>query len=464
MSECRPHPAYLVYDAKKLLPFFILPALRILFSPRDAVYIVLSSLRDLSLVLVLFAYDVWKWRRARYRLDSGLTVRQVGLVTRRLRVTAGDAASVEMERTFLLWLLGGRRLRINTAVLRRRADATLYLSAASAKSLMNTGQGRQAGAYAARPWPVAAMAASSSNAAMGLLTLAPAIRQFGRILGRDLPDRVYGLVGRVLSLGLPPLLEGVANVFVIGWMFAFLRGLLRYAGFFAQRKGEALHLASGLITRRNVLVDTQKITALELRQTLFMRLFRLHTATITAAGYGRERGARPVIVPAARARELCAALDRLLPEYPVCASSLRPGRRSLPVYVVPPLLVSAAGLIPMRMGGVWTLLSAVWLTAGLWWFAIRLSGFLQAGFGVGGGAVTLRYSRGLALYQVHLPVEVADCVLLKRSPWQRRAGTCTVEVRCFGEKRRRHRVRALPYEPAAALVERLNRETAAFRR
>ena len=89
-------------------------------------------------------------------------------------------------------------------------------------------------------------------------------------------------------------------------------------------------------------------------------------------------------------------------------------------------------------------------------FAFRApAGFFRSGFGVGNGAVTLRYARGLALYEVHVPAEVADCILLTRSPWQRRSGACTVEVRCFGEKRRRHRVRALPYEQARALVERL---------
>ena len=61
----------------------------------------------------------------------------------------------------------------------------------------------------------------------------------------------------------------------------------------------------------------------------------------------------------------------------------------------------------------------------------------------------------MAFYEVHVPLEVADCAILTRSPWQVRSGTCTVELRCFGEKRRRHRVRALPYDQARALVGRL---------
>lgn len=48
-------------------------------------------------------------------------------------MVAEDAASVEVERSPLMWLFGGRRVRVNTAGLRRRADATLYLPARTAR-------------------------------------------------------------------------------------------------------------------------------------------------------------------------------------------------------------------------------------------------------------------------------------------------------------------------------------------
>ena len=97
----------------------------------------------------------------------------------------------------------------------------------------------------------------------------------------------------------------------------------------------------------------------------------------------------------------------------------------------------------------------IWLIGGIWWLTIRFLAYQRAGFGVGRGAVVMRYSRGLALYEVHVPIEVADCVILTRSIWQRHSGTCNIELRGFGEKRRRHRVFALPYEQAQALIDRL---------
>lgn len=467
--DIRPYSVYALYDAKKWIPFLLLPVLRILTAPwtlasyHDITALVLATVRDAGVYMALVAYSVLRWRFCRYHLREyahgalhSLTLTKGLLFRNSLRVSAEDAASVEMERTPLLWLLGGRRVRINTAGLRRRSDAVLYLSAAHAKSLMGQNVARRIPRrYAARLWPVTVMSASSSNAALGLLTLAPALRQTGQLMGQRVSDEMMSMAGRIVSLGLPPLLDGLANVLVLGWGFAFIRNWLRYAGFYAQRQGSRLHLVSGLFTRRDVLIDSDKITALELRQTLFMRLFGLYTAVITAAGYGRDKGARPVLIPAARPRELCGALDDLVPDYPICASHLRPKKSALLRYTGGPLTVLAGALLPLWLGGVWKVLAALWLAGGLWWLTVRLLGFFQAGFGVSRDAVSVCYSRGLALYRVYVPLEVADCAILTQSPWQKHSGTCTVEIRCFGEKRRRHRVFALPYDQAVQLAERL---------
>lgn len=451
----RPHFLYFYYSIKKWMLLLLLPVLRAVFFRGDAVSVIISSLRDVALAALLITYSAVKWKRARYALSGGLTLRHGLILQRWLRVTADDAASVEIERSPLMWLLGGRRVRINTAGLRRRADATIYLSAADADVMAGDNSIWRKKLVAARVVPVLVMSASGSNAALGLLTLAPALRQAGHILGREVSGEVYGLFNRIVSLGLPPLFDFIAHIFVLGWCFAFLRTFGRTAGFTGRRAGSQLHLLSGLVTHRDIYIDCSRITTLQLRQTLFMRMFGLYTAYITAAGYGREKGARPVIIPAARPRELCYALDALLPDFPTCPATLHPSKKALLSYTAPPLLLTLGSLVPLYAGGVLKMLAAIWFIGGVWWLVIRLSAYMRDGFGVGLHSVTMRYSRGLALYEIHVPLGAADYVKIIRYPWQYISGTCSVEMRCFGEKRRRHRIRALPYNEAYMLVKKL---------
>ncbi len=453
--QCRPYAAYAVYDTKRWWIFLVLPVLRVAtayFSGTTAAV----SVWELAVAGLLVAYSVAKWCTCRYELSHSETgrfhtvrIRQGVLVQHALRVCADDAASVEVECTPLLWLLGGRRIRISTAGLRRRADAVLYLSATLTKRLF--APQRQGGTVVRPQWiPVFVMALSGSNAAVGLLTAAPVLHQAGRLLGQEFPKEVVSAAQATVLQGLPAVLQAGSKVFIFGWAFAAAATLLRYVRFQAGRDGELLHLTSGLFTRRRVFIARSKITALELRQTLAMRVLGVYTAVITAAGYGRDAGARPVLVPAARPKELCRQLEQLLPGYPLGAPALSPVGRWR--YVMWPVgwLGAACGGAAL---GLWRPAAVAGIAVAAWWLIVRLLGVKEAGFGADEHSVTVCYPRGLALYRVHLPREVTDCITLTRSPFQKRQGLCTVEVRCYGEKRRRHRVWNIPYEAAVQRIK-----------
>lgn len=448
--EQRPYFAYALYDLRRWRVLLLLPLTRIVVSLFRGIPPTVYRY-ELLLGGVPVVYALMKWWSCRYRLSTTpggqfhtIGVRQGIFVRRTLHISAEDAASVEVERTPLLWLLGGRRILISTAGLRRRADARLYLSAKQAGDLFCLTHRRYD--YRAQRWPVLVMALTGSNAAVGLLTLAPVLRQSGKVLGEQVTRDVVGMVDRLVNMGLPTALRIAGNVLVIGWGISVARNWLRFIGFRAQREASYLHLSSGLFTHRDVLIDRDKITALELRQTLTMRLFSLHTAIVTAAGYGRDIGTRPVLIPAARPRILGACLDRLLPDFPIHDCRLRPARRSRWRYTGAPLLFVSTGIVLWLLGPWWRGVALLWTAFGLWWLSVRWFGFVQAGFGCGNEGVSLCYSRGLALYRVYLRRDVIDCIAVTRSCYQRRSGTCTVTIRCFGEKKRTHRVWGLPYD------------------
>ncbi len=444
--EQRPYGVYIVYDMRwwPLLLWLFLYATMPSTDPR-------AVMRTLLLCAVLLGYSVAKWKSSRYRVGRtqngfySIGVRQGVLMRHSLHIRAEDAASVEIERTLLLALCSGRRVRVNTAGLRRRSDAVLYLSAKQVRRLFLL-KDRSAQRFRARLWPVIVTAVSGSNAAVGLLTATPALRQLSTLLSEWFSVDAVGILQRFPIAQLPSALRLVANLLLIGWCVAVLNTFLRYIGFYATVQNNQLHLVSGLFTRRDVLIDRDKITALELRQTLLMRLQGLYTAVITAAGYGRDLGARPVLIPAADPKTLCEGLERLLPGYPLKEGRIKAARRAWWRYVALPLMLMAAGVLAWMAGGFWQVPAFVCTVLGIWWLAVRFFGFCSAGFGADETAVTAWYPRGLAFYRVYLPRDTVDHISVMQSVWQRRNGTCTVTVRSFGDKKRRHRVWGLPYE------------------
>lgn len=445
--EERPHRAYILYDIRRWWPVLAWVLLHTLMPGSELRFL----LRELLFCTVLIGYSVAKWQSCCYRvgrLQNGfysMGVRQGVFVRRSLYIDADHAASVEIERTPLLALCGGRRVRVNTAGLRRRADAVLYLSAEKVRSLFSL-HDRPQGCFRAKWWPVIMTAITGSNAAVGLLTAVPALRQIGNLLGEQITTDAVGVVQQFLAAEIPSALRATTNLLVLGWGVAVLSNVLRYAGFYATVREGQLHLMSGLFTRRDVLIDRDKITALELRQTLLMRVFGLLTAVITAAGYGRDIGARPVLIPAATPQTLSEVLERLLAGYPLKTGRIRVARSAWWRYLAFPLIVVVGGARLWVVGGFWQVPALACTVWGIWWLTVRFLGFRSAGFGADDEAVTVWYPRGLALYRVYLPRETVDHITVTQSVWQRCRGTCTVTVRNFGDKKRRHRVWGLPYE------------------
>lgn len=331
----RLHPIYILYDAKKWIPFLLIPVLRALFKPGDAVYILLASIRDTGLALLLIAYSILKWKQARYSLHDGLTLDQGLINRRRLRLMGGRRR------------LGGGGADPADVAVRSPAGADQHSGAAAPLGCHHLHvrlQRRPPSAGGSPPVDRRIHRASVAGNRHGRLQLQrrPGLPDPGS------PRAALGRLGRgaalrpsiqrggaVLYLGSSPA-ESMANLFVLGWAFSFLRSLMRYAGFYARQEGEQLHLVSGLVTRRDVLIDTGKITTLELRQTLFMKLFRLRTATITAAGYGREKGARPVIVPGAGCGSSAPRWIPCCRIIPSAAAACDPGAALCPYISFPP--------------------------------------------------------------------------------------------------------------------------------
>lgn len=440
----RPHFSYAVYELKRFRFLLAVPLARTVWAVLQGRVPMLHGYE--WVVGGLIVGYVWlKWACCRYELSASgkerfheIRVSQGLLCRRTLHIAAEDAASVETECSPLLRLLGGCRVRVNTAGLRRRADVQLYLSASLTRFLFSVESDNKE-EYRARRWPALVMALTGSNAAVGLLTAAPILRYSSR------PEDWKGTLKALADWNLPLLLRIVANGLLIGWGVAAVCSFLRYAGFRAQRDPAYLRLVSGVFTRRNVLLDCRKITAVELRQTLSMRLLHLYTVAVTAAGYGRDIGARPVLLPVVRSAELGSHLAALLPEFAVPSGRVRPVSGAWRRYTAAPLFCLLGGVGLWMAGGRWHTVGLLWLLFSAWWLAVRGYACRCAGGDCRDGMVCLCYPRGLAVHRVCVPMKFVDCVTVTQSPWQRRRGSCTVRVRCFGEKKRVHRLWEMPY-------------------
>lgn len=102
---------------------------------------------------------------------------------------------------------------------------------------------------------------------------------------------------------------------VIGAVYNLIKRFIIYYDFTAYRDGKDLHIRCGLIKLRSYTIPVDKITALQIEQPLFSRIFKRYNVKVVTVGVGDENGESSNITMSLPKEKLLEQLEELVPEY-----------------------------------------------------------------------------------------------------------------------------------------------------
>jgi putative membrane protein len=429
--EGRLHPLAVLVVARRMIGASVLPLLALLLSlgTRVLVPIVLAA------VFVGLPLAVLWWWRFTYRVSGSRLELHSGLVNRTTRVVPLDRVrGVDLTAPFLHRLLGLVKVEIEAAA-GGRDKAELSLAAVSRAEGEALRELLLSGARAEEALePPALYWATPRLLALGGLTsgrylLAPAAL-VGLLfnLADDLPG---GLVERATEAAAdraPTDPLGITAVLAAGVVLVLLLAaagsLLVDWGFVLRAEGERLTAERGLLTRRTVSIDRERIRGLDVRDTPLRRPFELTAVNAVAGGVGRA-GGRSTLAPVAPAGDVFALLRSVDPPAPdprlPLASHPRPARgrrfsRALPL----PVLATAVAAV---LGWWWVAAAGAALTVAV--VPLAVDRYRQLGHRFDGRRLAVREGSLLRRWTELDPAGIVSFEL-RRSPAQRRAGLATV--------------------------------------
>ncbi|HXV58172.1 MAG TPA: PH domain-containing protein [Gaiellaceae bacterium] len=456
--EGRLHPLAALLVARRFLGASLLPALALLLSLGTRIVVPLL----LAAVLVGIPLAILSWSRFRYRVAGGRLELHAGVVSRSVRIIPLERVrSVDVTRPFLHRLLGLAKVEVEAAAGGGK-EAELALSAVSladAAALREAilGERRAPGELvAAEPEPL-------YRATPGLLVLAgvtsmryllapAAIVGVVFNLADDLPGGLVERAGDAVvdrfptdALGVTMLaLAAVAVVLAA----AAAGSLLVDWDFTLRDEGERVAARRGLLTRRAVFLERERIRGVDLVDTLPRRALGLLSASAIAPGL--QRGEKATLAPVLRAPRAAALVRAVDPSAPGPATSLAPHppaslpRRLLRTLPAPLALLAAALALT-----VWWAVAAA-LALALVAAAVAVDRHRQLGHALAGGRLILREGSLRRRWTELDPAAVVGLELVS-SPGQRRAGLCTLDVH-LGQGAGSRRALDLGEGQAAALL------------
>jgi len=388
--------------------------------------------------LVAVGIAVVAWWRFRYRVAAGRLELHSGVVGRHVRTIPVDRVrGVVVTEPFFHRLLGLVRVEVEAAA-GGESDAELSLAAVSraeAEQLREVLLGTKVGAeHVAEPTTL--YRATPGLLAVGGITslsylLAPAA-VIGVVfnLADDLPGGFVERGGRELLDHVPthPLGISVAVGVGIGLVLAIAAfgSLLVDWRFTLTDDGERLTAVRGLLTRRVVVVDRDRIRGTDVRDTPLRRPLRIASVTAIAAGL-RGRSGGTTLAPVLARADTAALIRAVDPPAPDPDAPLTPHppparRRRLQRALAVPLALLAVDAAFRE----WWAITIPLVLAALAVVVAR-DRFRQLGHGYDGRRLTLREG---SLRRRWSELDPSGIVAydLRSSPGQRRAGVCTVTV------------------------------------
>lgn len=470
------HP-YAVWERLyRFAPLLIIPVAQQLLAARPTgLWQRIWDLREEVLVAAgLIAWAIVSVRVTRWHAGGNIFYLRRGLLFRQRKEIPFDRVDALLaQRAVFSGLFGAAHVSLDTpAGHQRRTDISLTLFYSKLRHVMDGlfDRSKQHVVYRAGTRNILLMAASWSNPATGLLILAPFVQQAGRILGEEIPARLYDTLGtaaaqasaQTAALGIPPIAAAAAYILAAGWAVALLVQTFRYSDFSLSRSGSLALVQRGLISRNFRLIRLDRVGAVSLRQTLLMRLFGLYSGYVHCVGSGKEKGDRSLLTAAcrlSRQQRLIGCLTAL----PVTHADevLRPPRWAKWSFLWPPLTCCGVLSLLVLFGSLWggfgrlaALVALLGLIPSLWWLSVRRLQFWNTGVSLPHAssrhkaAVVVSGGKRLTMWTVSIPIARIQQVSLRQNPLQRRRGTCNVRVFWYAESREHFTVRQIPIDKA----------------
>jgi putative membrane protein len=424
----------LVY-ARRFLSASLLPLVVLLFSAGTAVVVPLIA----TALLVGLPLAILSWWRFRYRVAGGRLELHSGVFSRSVRTIPRERVrGIDVTAPFVHRLLGLVKVEIEAAAGTDSKKAELSLAAVSRGQADDLREalltGRTAAAEEDEAGPL--YRATPGLLVLGGITsmrylLAPAaVVGVVANLADDLPGGLVETAAEDAVDRLPTDVLGLALLAVaaLGVVLAAAAGgsLLVDWAFTLRDEGKRFAAARGLLTRRVVHLDRERVRGVDVRDTILRRPFGLVSVSAIAAGL-RARSGGTTLAPVMRGEDLPGLLAGVdagapLPSAPLLAHP--PAARSRRLVRALPLPLLALALT-LALGIWWgAALSLVAVAAAT---ALALDRYRQLGHAYDGRRLTLR-AGSLHRRWSELDPDAAASFEIVSSPGQRRAGVATVRV------------------------------------
>lgn len=294
-------------------------------------------------------------------------------------------------------------------------------------------------------WKIALMSATWSNPATGLLLFAPFVNRIGIILGQEIAERVYSTVDiswQLIAWGVPPLTATITYILMLGWIISLLHRFVNYYGFSTIYTKDKIITKRGFISTTTDIIDKPNINAIFIKQTLFMRLFKLYSASVSIAGTKKYGIDSNMIIAASTFSELYSQLSKMFPNCMNYKNEIRPNKEAFKSFIILPIsaiIISPTLIFLLSYFNINREISYIIVifieSILVLWLITRIIAFKISKFSITDKTVISTGYRGLNLITCIIFIDKLQNINITKNALQRFSNRCNIQLFFFSNKR-----------------------------
>lgn len=464
----RTHPFTIFTHLKSSVILLLIPVIQqILFRPQGLFELISTMGINAVYVMAVISYAIASYRCYMYRvLPSGIQIKNGFFVKRYFVVPFDKVQTINFHKNIIASFFGAVRVSFDTpAGLSKHYDISGFFSKKNAKYMMSRieAEADPKFIYRSSNMGMLLMCAFWSNPATGLLFAAPFISKTGNIISEEIRKIVYNSVNffwQTVAAGISPVTATVANVLVFGWIVAVLVQFFRYGRFSSYRQGEYIVVSRGIVNKNVSFTRADRIAAVTINQSLFMRILNLYSSGIFTIGAGKLKGDKSLVIAAEKKDKMYRSLKNIVGFSSKEKISIYPKKNTLISYVCVPMWITVFTVMIIVVADCFSVINELFkillifaVIPLLWWIAFRIFAHRHSHI-----AVNSKYFIGCGykictLKKYIIPFDKIQYVSIKQSIFQRCKNTCDIQVYLYFEKRACHIVKHLPKEQAEELIK-----------
>lgn len=463
----RVHPYAIFITIRRFLFLFILPVVQqILFRPMNIFETISSMGLNILFVIMLFAFAISEYKDSMYHIsEKFVSIKKGHYIKKEMDIPKDKLQMISIEKSITSKIFGASKVYIDTpGGSSKKVDIQITISNKKIDNFLSKiiPQNRLTRAYQCGSFRMLLMTASWANPVAGLLLLSPFIKEVGEILGEEFNELFYNTLNityRLVTIGISPVTATVANILIIGWAFAMIVQTFRYGNFRVYKHNDMIMIKRGFIIKNTRIIFKNRITALTIRQTMIMKIFKLYSAYVKTIGSGKEKSDKSLLVACAKKKQMQSALDGLIYINSQSKNEIRPPKKRLFSYICIPIFLSIGVIgsliilyiknISRELTVLILLMTLIW---SIWWIIFRIFAFKSSFLSCNDDVVIIGTFERFTLNINYIPYEKLQYIEVKQNPFQRNSKCCDVYFWLYSDRKEHIKIKYLDKMQANKLI------------